>query len=96
MPKCLTGRTVWPTSMLSLWKVQGASVRRSFCASFRAHVSLDRFSAKFAKRLGSKYIICRGNYETGTNGVTYIPFYMAHCLWFGYPVCDMPLSMSFG
>ena len=48
--------------------------------SFRAHASLDRFSDKFAKRLGPKYIVCRGNYEVGTEGVTYIPFYMAHCL----------------
>ena len=49
-------------------------------ASFRAHASLDRFAAKFAKRLGPKYVVCRGNYETGANGVTYLPFYMAHCL----------------
>ena len=49
-------------------------------ASFHAHASLDRFSTKFARRLGSKYVVCRGNYEVGANGVTYIPFYMAHCL----------------
>ena len=49
-------------------------------ASFRAHASLDRFSAKFAKRLGAKYVVCRGSYEVGKNGVIYVPFYMAHCL----------------
>ena len=49
-------------------------------ASFRAHASLDRFSDKFAKQLGPKYVVCKGNYDVGKNGVTYIPFYMAHCL----------------
>ena len=48
--------------------------------SYRAHASLDRFVAKFGKKIGRKYVICRSNLESGSDGITYLPFYMAHCL----------------
>ena len=49
-------------------------------SGYRTHASLDRFTAKFARRIGDKYVICRGRYEIDDVGVTYLPFYMAHCL----------------
>ena len=49
-------------------------------SSYRTHASLDRFVAKFARQLGSKYVICRGDCEFDGDGITYLPFYMAHCL----------------
>ena len=63
--------------MQSGFKVCPVEVKSS---SYHTHASLDRFVAKFARRLGAKYVICRGNYEVADDGVTYLPFYMAHCL----------------
>lgn len=48
--------------------------------SYRAHVSLDRFSTKFAKKLGRRCVICKSNIATGPDGITYLPFYMSHCI----------------
>lgn len=46
---------------------------------FRRHPSLDRFVARFRPRLGTQYVICRGDYCM-ENGIVYLPIYMAHCL----------------
>lgn len=48
-------------------------------AACRRHASLDLLMRKFPKRLGRKYVLCAEDvFEEG--GVTYLPFYMAHCL----------------
>ena len=45
---------------------------------FRAHASLNRFSEKFRRYLGPKYVVCTSDYlEEG--GFVYLPIYMAHC-----------------
>ena len=47
--------------------------------SCRRHASLDLLMKKYPKRLGAKYVLCAEDvFEEG--GVTYLPFYMAHCL----------------
>ena len=48
-------------------------------ASYKAHISLDRFSAKYKRRLGARYVVCRGGLAYD-NGVTYLPLYMAHLI----------------
>jgi predicted AAA+ superfamily ATPase len=48
-------------------------------AACRRHASLDLLMRKYPKRLGRKYVLCAEDlFEEG--GVTYLPFYMAHCL----------------
>lgn len=49
-------------------------------SGYRAHASLNRFTAKFGRRLGEKYVICKGRGGFDDCGITYLPFYMAHCL----------------
>ena len=48
-------------------------------AQFHRHVSLDRFITQYGKKLGPRYVICRGNLEI-KNNIVYIPIYMAHLL----------------
>lgn len=48
-------------------------------AACRRHASLDLLMKKYPKRLGAKYVLSAEDvFEEG--GVTYLPFYMAHCL----------------
>ena len=46
---------------------------------YRAHASLDRFMAKFSRRVSGGYVCCTGNYER-TADVVYLPGYMASCI----------------
>ena len=48
-------------------------------AQYHRHVSLDRFIAQYGRKLGPRYVICRGNLEI-LNNIVYIPIYMAHLL----------------
>ena len=57
-------------------KISPVEVKSAAC---RRHASLDLLMRKFPKRLGRKYVLCAEDvFEDG--GVTYLPFYMAHCL----------------
>lgn len=48
-------------------------------ANYKSHISLDRYSARYMKHLGARYVLCRGEYAF-ENGVTYLPLYMAHLI----------------
>ena len=48
-------------------------------AACRRHASLDLLMRKYPKRLGAKYVLCQEDLFK-ENDVTYLPFYMAHCL----------------
>lgn len=48
-------------------------------SGYRTHTSLDRFRAKFGKRLGQAYVVCGSDLKE-SNGVMYIPFYMTMLL----------------
>jgi len=57
-------------------KVNPIEVKSS---GYRVHSSLDWLIARHPQNLGAKYVICTGDYEM-SDGITYLPFYMAHCL----------------
>ena len=48
-------------------------------SGFRVHRSLDWIIDRKPSLLGGKYVVCTGDFEID-NGITYLPFYMAHCL----------------
>lgn len=48
-------------------------------SGYRIHASLDWLINRYPKKLGTKYVICTGDYEE-KDGITYLPFYMTHCL----------------
>ena len=48
-------------------------------SGYRVHASLDWLIANRHSCLGPRYVICTGDYEND-GGITYLPFYMAHCL----------------
>lgn len=48
-------------------------------SGYRVHASLDWLIAHYPSRLGERYVVCTGDYEID-DGITYLPFYMAHCL----------------
>ena len=48
-------------------------------SGYRVHASLDWLAANRKKGLGTKYVVCPGDFEND-GSVTYLPFYMAHCL----------------
>jgi predicted AAA+ superfamily ATPase len=48
-------------------------------ATYKSHISLDRFSARYRKYLGARYVLCRSGF-TCEDGVTYLPLYMAHLI----------------
>lgn len=57
-------------------KICPIEVKSSAC---RQHASLDALIAKYPKRLGTKYVACGEDLST-EGGITYLPFYMIHCL----------------
>ena len=57
-------------------KICPIEVKSSRC---REHVSLDRFIAAYAKRLGSRYVITANGYFS-ENGIEYLPIYMTHLI----------------
>ena len=48
-------------------------------AAAKPHASLDRFRAKYKKRIAESYVICGKDYAEEA-GVKYVPFYLAHLL----------------
>lgn len=48
-------------------------------SGYRVHSSLDWLVAHHSSNLGTKYVVCTGDYEM-VDGITYLPFYMTHCL----------------
>ena len=48
-------------------------------SNYHAHASLDWLIEHHSGDLGCRYVICASDYEI-SNGITYLPFYMAHCL----------------
>ncbi len=48
-------------------------------SGYRVHASLDWLIAHHPSNLGTKYVVCTGDYEVD-NGITILPFYMTHCL----------------
>lgn len=48
-------------------------------SGFRVHRSLDWLINRKPSLLGDKYVVCTSDFEID-NGITYLPFYMAHCL----------------
>ena len=48
-------------------------------SGYRVHASLDWLTTHHPSNLGTRYVICTGDYGND-NGITYLPFYMAHCL----------------
>lgn len=48
-------------------------------SGYRVHASLDWLIGHHSKNLGVRYVVCTGDYEE-KDGVTYLPFYMTHCL----------------
>ena len=48
-------------------------------AACRRHASLDALIERCRGKLGDKYVICTEDYHE-EGGITYLPFYMAHCL----------------
>ena len=50
---------------------------------FREHVSLDRFIAAYAKRLGTRYVVTASSYFS-ENGIEYLPVYMVHLIVFNF------------
>ena len=57
-------------------KVNPIEVKSS---GYRIHSSLDWLVARHPQNLGAKYVICTGDYEI-SDGITYLPLYMTHCL----------------
>ena len=51
-------------------------VKSSAC---RRHASLDALIEKCRGKLGEKYVVCAEDFHE-EGGITYLPFYMAHCL----------------
>ena len=47
--------------------------------NYLAHTSLDRFIGKYAKRLGTRYVVCTSDWRED-GGITYLPIYMSHLL----------------
>ena len=48
-------------------------------AGYRVHASLDWLSQHHPTNLGTRYVICTGDYEQAGK-ITYLPRYMTHCL----------------
>ena len=48
-------------------------------SGYRVHASLDWLVNHHPANLGTRYVVCTGDYETDAD-ITYLPFYMAHCL----------------
>ncbi len=48
-------------------------------AACRRHASLDALIGKCRGKLGKKYVVCAEDFHE-EDGITYLPFYMAHCL----------------
>jgi len=48
-------------------------------AASRRHASLDALIKRCRGKLGDKYVVCTEDYHD-EDGITYLPFYMAHCL----------------
>lgn len=48
-------------------------------AGYRTHASLDWLIRHYPAKLGAKYVVCTSDYKV-ENGITYLPFYMAHCI----------------
>ena len=48
-------------------------------AASRRHASLDLLIKRCRGKLGAKYVVCPENLVE-RNGITYLPFYMVHCL----------------
>ena len=57
-------------------KICPVEVKSSRC---REHVSLDRFIAAYAKRLGKRYVVTASGYFN-ENGIEYLPIYMTHLI----------------
>ena len=57
-------------------KVCPIEVKSSSC---RRHVSLDSLIERCGGKLGAKYVVCAEDF-CEEDGITYLPFYMAHCL----------------
>ncbi len=57
-------------------KICPIEVKSSRC---REHVSLDRFIAAYAKRLGKRYVVTAKGYFND-NGIEYLPIYMVHLI----------------
>ena len=48
-------------------------------AACRRHASLDALIERHPGKLGGKYVVCTEDFHE-EGGITYLPFYMAHCL----------------
>ena len=48
-------------------------------AACRRHASLDALVERHPGKLGDKYVVCTEDFHE-EGGITYLPFYMAHCL----------------
>ena len=48
-------------------------------SGYRVHASLDWMISHHPRKLGTKYVVCTGDYEE-KDGIVYLPFYMTHCL----------------
>ena len=48
-------------------------------SGYRVHASLDWLVKHHPANLGTRYVVCTGDYETDAD-ITYLPFYMTHCL----------------
>ena len=48
-------------------------------ANYRSHVSLDRLIAKFARDLGTRYVVCVDDYHE-EKGIISLPADMAHLI----------------
>lgn len=57
-------------------KICPVEVKSSAC---HQHASLDALIARYPNRLGHRYVICSENLKM-EKGITYLPFYMAHCI----------------
>ena len=57
-------------------KICPVEVKSSAC---RQHASLDTLIRRYPGRLGARYVICAEDFSF-EDGITYLPFYMAHCL----------------
>lgn len=48
-------------------------------SGYRVHASLDWVISHHPRNLGTRYVVCAGDYEE-KDGIVYLPFYMTHCL----------------
>ena len=48
-------------------------------SGYRVHASLDWLAKHHPANLGTRYVICTGDYEQAGK-ITYLPCYMTHCL----------------